>query len=153
MNSKLWTVHSTRHMAFGYPTPVAQAEHDIGNLPQPLSAPGFTVLDDEQMANSNWRKKGTLKFPAYGKMYDMQTILGSNGAGIPANTRIEVPRDMNRNDVRNESMRFVLFFCDGHGNLSGPDGDVKTKKQQSGLQLQMSIEMHTKYTASAGPQL
>jgi len=152
MNKKLWNVHSTRHMAFGYPTPVQATVATQAGANPSMTAQPFDVLSDEAMANSNWRKSGTLKFPAYGKMYDMQTVLGSAGDGVPQNARIEVPRDMDRNDVRMETQRFILIFCDGHGNLTGPDGDLKTNKRRSGLQLQMAVQMMTKYTASQGSQ-
>ena len=104
--------------------------------------------DDGLSKSSNWYKEGSIKLPSYGRMYDLRTTLSGGNAAVLT----QKPHDMDKNDVSNEKMRFVLFFCNGHGSGS-VSGTAYDAAAGSAIQLRMETSWRTSYTCAGGDML
>ena len=161
MNRKLWNVHSTRTMDFGYrsASPALPVAHNPQGPGAGAAQPGIPVWptvgpqsnmdaqDDGLSTKSNWYQQGSIKVPSYGKMYDLHNAQEAPGVLVTD------PHAMSRNDVANEKLRFILIFCDGHGSGSVADANSYLRAAGSSLQLQMQVSWRTKYSASQGAMI
>jgi len=169
MNKKLWNVHSYKTMDFGYRAAVGTLASPMysspntgalglvttGNGYEPQSGinnlytDAVEAQDDALSTNSNWCKQGSIKLPSYGRMYDLRTTL----SGGDAQVLTQKPHDMDKNDVSNEKMRFVLFFCNGHGSGSVAGTSAYDNAAGSAIQLRMETSWRTSYTCTGGDML
>lgn len=165
-NHKLWNVHYTRRMRFGY----MGDQPTFTSINNELGAAGMggmlTYLPLPQLLSSgakdppNWYQRGRLSFPAYGNMYDMRPNLvnpsadvGAGGRGV---SKVEVPNKMDRNDLSNERQRFIVFIHDGNRpqNYTMPGVQPPTVEYDpTAAKIMFQWSMKNSYTCSGGGML
>lgn len=151
INTKLWNIHYRKTCRFGWKGEQYQAVPQPADPPAPLMATPYPpMLTAGAKDPSNLYAEGYFKLPAWGNMYDMKPSMtpavpamppGGGAAYLPGlpSRKVEQPNSMDRNDLKNERMRFLWIFCDGHRPLNDQSCTV-----------QMKWIMTNKYAASQG---